>query len=182
GAERGPYRGAAGPLFLPRAQRLDRPGPRPTVPAVGGLPQAVPHLVGAEPVPLQVGLAPPTRLPVEHRWPGGPGQPQPPGRHGPGEPAGEPDLGVLPQADRRSPRRRLAAADGPAVDPHEGPGRGPAAGTVRRLDRWIGIFSISHATLRPLPDAAAWGEDFVHAPGAGDMASGAARDVLLDRQ
>ena len=59
--------------------------------------------------------------------------------HRPGQPAGEPDLGVLPGGDRQRPHRRLAAADGPAVDPHEGPGRGPAAGAVRRPDRRLGI-------------------------------------------
>ena len=50
------------------------------------------------------------------------------------EPAGEPDLGVLPGENRPRPHRRVAAADGPAVDPHEGSGRGAAAGAVRRLD------------------------------------------------
>src|SRR5215831_10950879 len=82
--------------LLPRAQRLDRPDPRPAVPPVGGLPQAVPALVGAELVPLQAGQPAATRLSVEHRWPGGLRQPQSPGGHGPADSAGESDLGILP--------------------------------------------------------------------------------------
>ena len=42
-----------------------------------------------------------------------------------------------------APIAGLRRADGPAVDPHEGPGRGAAAGAVRRLDRRVGISGVS---------------------------------------
>src|SRR5262245_48298391 len=74
--------------LLPRAQRLDRSGPRPAVPAPGDLPQAVPPVVGPEPVPVQAEQPAATGLSVEHRWAGSPQQPQSPGGHGAGQPAG----------------------------------------------------------------------------------------------
>src|SRR5262245_32747671 len=95
--------------LLPRPERLDRPDRRSPVPADGHLPPAVPDVVGAELVPLQAREPAATRLSVEHRRPGGAGQPQPPGGHRPGEPAGEPDLGILSGEDRPRPGGRLAA-------------------------------------------------------------------------
>ena len=56
-AEHRPHPGPDRPPLLPRSQRLDRRDPRPAVPADGGLPQAVPGVVGAELVPVQVGAA-----------------------------------------------------------------------------------------------------------------------------
>src|SRR3954447_3142114 len=78
--------------LLPRPERLDRRDRRPTLPPLGGLSPAVPGLVRAGPVPLQAEQPPPARLPVQRRRPGGPAQPQPPGGHGAGASAGEPDL------------------------------------------------------------------------------------------
>ena len=106
---------------------------------------------GAEPVPVQVGQPTPTRLPVEHGWAGGAGEPQSPGGHGarqPAEPAGEPDLGILPGENRQRSHHRLAAADGPAVDPHEDSGRGAAAGAVPGLDRRLGLSRVALPLFR----------------------------------
>ena len=95
---------------------------------VRDLRQAVPDLVGAELVPLQIEQPAATGLPVQQRRSGGAGQPQSPGGHRTGQSAGEPDLGVLRGENWQRTDRRPAAADGPAVDPHEGPGCGAAAG------------------------------------------------------
>src|SRR5262249_54928269 len=119
------------PPLLPPVPGLARPDPPCAVPAVGGLPPAVPALVRAGLVPVQVGQPAATGLPVRRRRHGSAGQSQPLGRDGSGQRAGEPDLGALPEEERwRQSDRRLAAENGPAVDPHEGSGRGPAAGAA----------------------------------------------------
>ena len=47
----------------------------------------------------------------------------------------------------RGALRRPATADGSAVDPHEGPGRGPAAGAVHRLDRRLRVSRLQPPAL-----------------------------------
>src|SRR5437763_9671326 len=116
--------------LLSRSERLDQSDPRPPVPAVGGLPQAVLGVVGAELVLVQIEQPTTTGLPVQYRRPGGAGEPQSPGGDCPGQPAGEPDLGVFPGGDWRSAHRWLAPAAGEALTPHDGPGRGTAPGPV----------------------------------------------------
>src|SRR5208283_314946 len=120
--------------LLSRSERLDQSDPRSSVSAPGDLPQAVLGVVGAQLVLVQIEQPTTTGLPVEYGRSRGAGEPQSPGRNRTGQPAGEPDLGVFSGGDWRSAHRWLATADGPAVDPHEGPGRGPAAGAVRCVD------------------------------------------------
>ncbi len=145
-----------------------------------GLPQAVPGVVGAELVPLLLA----SRRQLDYQLnTDGPEVLLNLNRPADTEQESRPVNQTLEYflGESAAPPRGLAAADDPAVDPHEGPGRGAAPGAGRRPDRRPRIFGVSLPALRPLPDAAARRDDAVHAPDAGGQVAGAGQHGLLHR-